>query len=147
MSAYIQQKAGLSGPKFSSNAGILWILARHIWFEQPEHAFIVTFLLSPCVFLELRSARVWVPFPSITKSPSFGSCSHELEGHLEMGHRRQGGSHERKRRKSQSQRWRLWSGGVPAAGVTGNPVLSLLPPILLPGKSLQQLPPAIAPSG
>lgn len=48
MSAYIQQKPGLSGPKFSSNAGILWILARHIWFEWPEHALIVIFLLSPC---------------------------------------------------------------------------------------------------
>lgn len=102
---------------------------------------------SPRVFLEPWSARMWVSFPSIMKSLSFGSYSHAHEGPRETGHGGRGGRDERQRRKSRIQRWRLWLGGVPAPGVIGNPELSLLPPILLPGKSLQQLPPATARSG
>lgn len=76
----------------------------------PSLAFIVTFLSSLWIFLELCSGWRWVVVSSIPTGQSFSSCSHACESLWRTGHRRQGGAHGR---KSGFQRWRLWSGRVP----------------------------------
>lgn len=89
---------------------MLGFLAPCIRFQPPSLAFIVTFLSSLWVFLELCSGWGWVVVPSIPASQSFSSCSHVCESPWRTGHRRQGGADGR---KSGLQRWRLWSGRVP----------------------------------
>lgn len=55
VSACVQQKAGFGGLQVSPMLGSF---APCSCFEQPGRAFRVTFLFSPCVFLELWSAAV-----------------------------------------------------------------------------------------